>query len=59
MEGSEEWRAPSGQIWVCPLCGRTGYRRDNMGDTSCFLKAALCYEEKNENGDWVVVEKGP
>lgn len=41
---ASQWAAGKGEIWVCAACGRTGKRRDQMGDTSCFLHAVLCEE---------------
>lgn len=39
--GSEELPYPF--IWVCPLCGRYGTVRHEMGDSSCSTWAVLCW----------------
>ena len=43
----ERWRAPEGQIWLCPTCG---LRTKNLTDPSpewtdsCIMQAVLCDE---------------
>lgn len=49
-----EYEAPIGQIWVCGACGKSNRNRVDVGDTSCFSNAVLCYEEHGL-GDWKAV----
>jgi hypothetical protein len=64
-----EWCTPRvGMVWVCSVCGRVARTRsgeDLQGeetivngthwDTSCFLHAVLCYEQK-QDGKWQAVK---
>lgn len=47
-----EYEAPSGAIWVCAACGKSGSNRAMIGDESCFLNAVLCHKEKHADGYW-------
>ena len=55
--------APDGQIFVCVACGKWSKDRygdqkiDRGWDVSCVMNSVLCYEEKNKNGYYMVVEK--
>jgi hypothetical protein len=42
-----DYEAPEGQIWVCGICGRTAKQLDEIGDTSCFLRAVLCRDDES------------
>ena len=58
--------APAGQVYVCGACGKRsrtkagfdGAAIDRGWDSSCFLHAVLCYEEKDGEGNWQAVEGG-
>ena len=58
---AERWKsqysAPSGQVWVCAICGRHGANRVDIGDESCFLNAVLCYDSPTQ--EWHDVDTNP
>jgi hypothetical protein len=45
MDVVAEYEAPAGKLWICQACGRASRRRDNLGDTSCFMWAVLMSED--------------
>lgn len=55
--------APEGQIYVCPVCGRTsptrapGAQSDEGWDTSCAVNAILCEAKQPAEGVWNAVKE--
>lgn len=53
--------APEGQIYVCAACGKRSKDKygdqkiDRGWDVSCMLNCVLCYEEKGEDGLYILV----
>jgi len=55
--------APEGQVFVCSACGKRSKDKygdqkiDRGWDVSCMLSSVLCYEEKDKNGMFIMVEE--